>query len=56
MVQWLRLPASKAGGVGSIPDQVTKIPQALRHGKKKKKIPAGKVFIDLKISLFYFHF
>ena len=32
MVQWLRLPASKTGGVGSIPDQVTKILHALGHG------------------------
>ena len=37
MVQWLRLHASTAGGMGSIPGQGTKIPHALRHGQKKKK-------------------
>ena len=36
-VQWLRLQASTAGGVGSIPDWGTKIPRAPQHGKKKKK-------------------
>ena len=36
-VQWLRLQASTAGGVGSIPDWGTKIPHAPQHGKKKKK-------------------
>ena len=35
MVQWLRLHASTAGGLGSIPGQGTKILQALWHGKKK---------------------
>ena len=45
MVQWLRLRASTAGGVSSIPDQGTKVPQAVEgtkvpqaveHGQKKK--------------------
>ena len=31
MVKWLRLCASTAGGVGSIPGQGTKIPQAMSH-------------------------
>ena len=36
-VQWLRLRASTAGGKGSITGQGTKIPQAERHGQKKKR-------------------
>ena len=37
VVQWLRLRASDAGGVGSIPGRRTKIPHAVRCGQKKKK-------------------
>ena len=33
-VQWLRLHASTAGGVGSIPGQGTKIPHAVWGGQK----------------------
>ena len=36
-VQWLRLCASKVGGIGSIYHQGTKILQARLHGQKKKK-------------------
>ena len=36
MVQWLRLCASNVGGVGLIPDQGTKISDAVGHGQKKK--------------------
>ena len=36
VVQWLRLHASKAVGIGSIPGQGTKIPHAVQHGGKKK--------------------
>ena len=35
-VQWLRLCASNAGGMGSIPSQGTKIPHAAQQKKKKK--------------------
>jgi len=35
-VQWLRLHASTAGGVGSIPGQGTKIPYASAWPKKKR--------------------
>ena len=35
-VQWLTLHASTAGGVGSIPGQGTKIPQAAWCGQNKK--------------------
>ena len=37
VVQWLGLSALTAGGPGSIPGPGTKIPQAMRCGKKKKK-------------------
>ena len=36
-VQWLRLGASNAGGMGSIPGWGTKIPHAVSWPKKKKK-------------------
>ena len=36
-VQWLRLCASIARGMGSIPDQGTKIPQATKSGPKIRK-------------------
>ena len=36
MAQRLRLRASSAGGVGSIAGRGTKIPHAIRCGKKKK--------------------
>ena len=35
--QWLRLQASTAGGVGSIPGQGTKIPHDTWLSQKKKK-------------------
>ena len=37
MFQWLGLWALTAKGLGSIPDWGTKIPQATKYGKKKKK-------------------
>ena len=37
VVQWLRLHASTAGGMGSIPGWGTKMLHALQCGKKKKK-------------------
>ena len=37
VVQWLRLPTSSAGGLGSIPDQGTMILHAMLHSQKKKK-------------------
>ena len=36
-VQWLRLHASNAVGLGSIPGQGTKIPHAVWHGQKKER-------------------
>ena len=37
VVQWLRLHAPNAGGMGSIPGLGTKILRAPRHSKEKKK-------------------
>ena len=37
MIQWLRLCASKAEGMGSIPDQGAKIPHAAWHSLKKER-------------------
>ena len=37
MVQWLRLRASTAGGMGSIPGRGTEIPHAVQWGQKLKK-------------------
>ena len=39
VVQWLGLHAFTAEGLGSIPGQRTKIPQAASRGQKKNKIP-----------------
>ena len=36
-ILWLRLHASNAGGMGSIPGRRNKIPQATQHKKKTKK-------------------
>ena len=37
VVQWLRICASTAGGMGLIPDLGSKIPHALQCSQKKKK-------------------
>ena len=37
LVQWLGLLAFTAEGLGSIPSWGTKIPQAMRHGQRKKR-------------------
>ena len=37
MVQWLRLHAPSAAGMGSIPGWRTRIPHATQHGLKKKR-------------------
>ena len=44
MGQWLGLHPFTARGPGSIPGRGTKIPQAGRHGKKKKKKKNDKIF------------
>ena len=46
-VQWLRLCASTAGGVGSIPGWGTKIPHAVCHGQTMKinKVRIVKYFL-----------
>ena len=38
VVQWLRLWASTAGGMGSIPGWGTKVPHAVQCGQKTKKL------------------
>ena len=38
MLQWLRLRTFTAKGLGSIPDQETKILQALQHGQKEEVV------------------
>ena len=37
MVQWLRLQASNAGDVGSIPGRRSKVPHAMWHDQEKKR-------------------
>ena len=49
MVYWLRLHASDAGGMGSMPGQGTNILHATKHGQKiweKKKKKEGKTSIS----------
>ena len=41
LVQWLRLLASTAGGMGLIPGQGTKIPHTVGSKKEKKKWGPG---------------
>ena len=36
VIHWLRLHATNAGGMGSIPDQGSKIPHAVWYSQKKK--------------------
>ena len=58
MVQWLRLHASTARGLGSITGQGTKILQALWHGKKKNNKVFKKemqCFHDLGVDKDFFH-
>ena len=38
VVQWLRLCADNAGGVGLIPGQGIKIPHAMQHNQKVTKL------------------
>ena len=50
-VQWLRLHASNAGGVGSIPCQGTKIPHAVWRGGKKIK---NKIYLSIYLFIYLF--
>ena len=43
VVHQLRLHTSNAGGVAVIPDWGTKIPQAEKHGQKKKSLQGNKL-------------
>ena len=55
VVQWLRLHASTAGGVSSVPGWETKILHAAWHSQKKKKRgnsrKVGMVFLTLRTRL-----
>ena len=53
MVQWVRLQASTAGGVASIPGQETKIPHAAQSSQEQKKQePVEKTFVFHPSPLF----
>ena len=45
-VQWLRLHAPTAGGMGSIPGWGTKVPHAIQLGHSKKK-DKNKIFVNI---------
>ena len=49
VVQWLRLHASNAGGMGSIPGQGTKIPHASQCGQIEKKKKEPQLMSTLKV-------
>ena len=53
MFQRLRLYASNAGGMGSIPGQGVKIPHAVQRGQEIKKKKVSKLCV-LLFLLFYF--
>ena len=57
MVQWVRLCASTAGGMGSIPVWGTKTPHATPHGWKEKKdsdpLLVAAVIRKIRFSLFF---
>ena len=59
-VQWLRLCASTAGGVGSFPRPGTKIPHAKTKTKTKMQVPGpcpqGFLCGTALAHVFYFHF
>ena len=48
-IQWLRLQASTAGGVGSIPGLGTKLLHAAWHSQRKKKKPTTTVLVEVRI-------
>ena len=47
LAQWLRLCDSNAGGMGSAPDRVTKIPHAMGRGQKVKNKETSSCFLPL---------
>ena len=50
VVQWLRLCAPNAGGMGSIPGGGTDIPYAARHGQRKPKNQVLRPFWSRKLQ------
>ena len=53
VVQWLRLGASNAGGMGSIPAWGTKIPHAMQCSQKNKQKKKTKLNLELKPTNFF---
>ena len=52
VVQWLRLCASYAGGLGSVPGQGTKISHAVWYRQKINKKPKNPVNLKLVVYVF----
>ena len=50
VIQWLGLCASRAGGVGSVPGQITRIPYAAWHSQEKRKEKEKKTISDHQIT------
>ena len=50
VIQWLGLCASRAGGVGSVPGQITRIPYAAWHSQEKRKEKEKKTINDHQIT------
>ena len=55
VVQWLRLEASNAGGMGSIPAQGTKILHATQHGQKINKDTERMQWIEFDVGCVEFN-
>ena len=49
MVKWLRLHASTAGGMGSIPGRGTKIPQAMQLGQEINNVTLKHKITKVKV-------
>lgn len=54
MVQCLRLCTFNAGHTSSIPDRVTKIPQAVGHGQKHVKKKNKRLVCQPSVNIVYF--
>ena len=48
-LKWVRLHASTAGGVGSIPGQGTKIPQAMQCGQEVNNVTLKHKMTKIKV-------
>ena len=54
VVQWLRLCAFTAGGVGLIPGQGNKISYATQPKKKKEKLWSVEIYKSLALFIYFF--